>query len=82
MATLYVDVPDELYEALRSLAREQRRFIAAEVLTLLEENIPAAANLARRKELFLATTRLRSRRSPATEPFPSAEEMQRYDRLR
>ncbi len=37
MATLYVEnVPDELYEALRKCARNQRRSIAAEVLELLE----------------------------------------------
>ena len=43
MATLYVEnVPDELYEALRGLARQHRKSIAAEVLTLLEENVPTA----------------------------------------
>ena len=43
MATLYVEnVPDDLYEALRSRAKARRRSIAAEVLALLEENIPTA----------------------------------------
>ena len=83
MATLYVEnVPDELYEALRGSAREHRRSIAAEVLTLLEENVPTPAELTRRKEVFLAAARLRSRRSPSKGPFPSTEEMQREDRLR
>lgn len=83
MATLYVEnVPDELYDALRGFAREHRRSIAAEVLTLLEVNIPTTAELARRKELFLTASRISSRRSPSKGPFPSAEEMQREDRLR
>jgi plasmid stability protein len=43
MATLYIeDIPEELYEALRRRARERRRSMAAEVLALLEENIPTA----------------------------------------
>ena len=38
MATLYVEnIPDELYEALRERARQQRKSIAAEVLRLIEE---------------------------------------------
>jgi len=51
MATLYVrNVPRNLYEALRQRARARRRSIAAEVLALLEENIPTAAELKARKE--------------------------------
>lgn len=41
MATLYIEnVPDELYEALRARARQHRKSIAAEILSLLEGNIP------------------------------------------
>ncbi len=83
MATLYVEnVPDELYEALRVFAREHRRSIAAEVLTLLEENIPTPAELERREKVFLAAARIRSRRSPSKAHFPPAEEIQCEDRLR
>ena len=46
MATLYVEnIPDDLYEALRSQAKARRRSIAAEVLALLEENVPTAQEL-------------------------------------
>ena len=44
MATLYVEnVPDEIYKALRKRARANRKSIAAEVIALLEQNIPTAA---------------------------------------
>jgi hypothetical protein len=39
-------------EALRERARQNRKSIAAEVLTLLEENVPTAKELARRKQLL------------------------------
>jgi plasmid stability protein len=40
MATLYVEnIPDELYQALRDQAKRNRTSIAAEVTTLLKENI-------------------------------------------
>jgi len=46
MAKLCVEnVPKELYEALRGRARARCRFIAAEVLALLEESIPTAREL-------------------------------------
>jgi plasmid stability protein len=83
MPTLYVEkVPDELYEALRQRARQHRKSIAAEVLALLEENVPTAAELSRRKELFQRARRIRSRRSGSSGRFPAAEEMQREDRRR
>ena len=45
MATLYVEnIPDELYQALRERARQHRKSIAAEILTLLEENSPRPQN--------------------------------------
>jgi len=83
MATLYVEnVPDDLYEALRDRARQHRRSIAAEVLTLLAENIPTAEELKARREFFRQVQRFQSRRPDSAGPFPSTEEMQREDRLR
>ena len=82
MAPLYVEnVPDELYEALRDRAREGRRSIAAEVLSLLEQNIPTEKELRSRRELVQRLMELRSRKQPRKR-FPSSEEMQREDRAR
>jgi plasmid stability protein len=83
MATLYVEnVPDDLYEALRERARQHRRSIDAEVLSLLGENIPTAQVLRARQEFFRQLQHLQSRRPRSTGPFPSSEEMQREDRFR
>lgn len=83
MATLYVEnVPDELYEALRSRAKARRRSIAAEVLTLLQENVPTAKELKARHELFRRVLRMREKQTKSKGPFPSAEEMIREDRDR
>ena len=83
MATLYVEnVPEELYDALRQKARKHRTSIAAEVLTLLEENVPTAAELRRRAVFLKRMERLRARRPRAGGPFPPAERMQGEDRGR
>jgi plasmid stability protein len=83
MPTLYVEnVPEELYEALRTRAQENRTSISAEVLALLAENVPSANEIARRRALVDRVLRLRSRRSPGAGPFPSTEQMQREDRKR
>ena len=83
MPTLYVEnVPDDLYQALRDHARDHRKSISAEVLALLEENIPTSAELARRKAFLQRARRLRASPSPASGPFQSTEELQRQDRLR
>ena len=43
MATLYVEnVPDNLYQALREQAKRNRTSIAAEVTSLLKENVVTA----------------------------------------
>ena len=84
MPTLYVEnIPDELYEALRERARQHRKSMAAEILQLLEENIPTAAELKRRQQ-FLKKIEQRQARIPMSSPqrFPSAEEMLRQDRDR
>jgi plasmid stability protein len=82
MATLYVEnVPNDLYDALRRRASENRRSIAAEVLSLLESNIPTKKELERRRAIFRRIQRLNSRARPG-KAFPSAEEMIREDRNR
>jgi plasmid stability protein len=83
MATLYVEnVPDPLYKALRKLADKNGKSIAAEVISLLKENIPTEEELKRRRE-FAAKLRELSAQAPLTPgPFPSAEEMIREDRER
>ena len=83
MATLYVEnIPDDLYEALRSRAKARRRSIAAEVLALLEENVPTARELRSRHEWVRKLARLRKQHAGSSRPFPSAEEMIREDRER
>jgi len=83
MATLYVEnIPDDLYEALRSRAKARRRSIAAEVLALLEENVPTARELRSRHEWVRKLARLRKQHAGSGRPFPSAEEMIREDRKR
>jgi len=82
MPTLYVEnVRDELYEALRERARQHGKSIAAEVISLLEENIPTRAELARRQKFLKSLISMRSRKPPSG-PFRSAEKMLREDRLR
>jgi plasmid stability protein len=82
MATLYVEnVPDDLYDALRRRAKEHRRSIAAEVLSMLEENVPTKKELARRRNIFERIERLNSGRR-SEKAFPSTEEMIREDRNR
>ena len=83
MATLYVEnVPDDLYKALRKQAQEHRKSIAAEVLALLEQNIPTAEELARRRRFYEDMKKLRARKPLGPGPFASAEEMIREDRER
>jgi plasmid stability protein len=83
MATLYVEnVPDDLYSALRDRARQHRKSLAAEVLSLLEENVPTAAELKRRKQFLLRVQRLGSRQVRSSSSFPSTEQMLREDRAR
>jgi hypothetical protein len=75
-------VPDELYEALRRLARTHRKSIAGEVLSLLEENIATAGEIKARRELLQRVRRLRAQRPRLAGSFSSTEEMQREDRAR
>ncbi len=83
MATLYVEnVPDDLYEGLRERARQHRKSLAAEVLALLEENIPTAAELKRRRQFLSRMQRVRSQKLRSDSVFPTTEQMQREDRGR
>jgi plasmid stability protein len=83
MATLYVEnVPDELYEALRNRAKQHRKSIAGEVISLLEENVPTPQELKRRQRLFQQVLKLRAGKPVTPGPFPTTEEMQREDRER
>jgi plasmid stability protein len=83
MPTLYVEnVPKQLYEALRRRARERRRSIAAEVLSLLEENVPTQKELKARRGFLRRLEQMRLRKPASGGPFPATEEMQRQDRAR
>jgi len=83
MATLYVEnIPQDLYEALRGRARQHRNSIAAEVLALLQENVPTAKELRARQEFFRQVQRLRARRPRITARHISTAELQREDRRR
>ena len=83
MPTLYVEnVPKDLYQALRARVRKKRSSIAAEVIALLKDNVPTAAELKRRKRAFEELMRLQASTPPGPGPFPSTEEMIREDRER
>jgi hypothetical protein len=71
-----------LYEALRKRAKQNRKSIAGEVISLLEENVPTPHELKRRRQLFQRILKLRAGKSISGGPFPTTEEMQREDRER
>jgi plasmid stability protein len=75
-------VPDDNYEALRKGADANRRSIAAEVISMLEKNIPTEEELTRRREACDRLAELRAEPPLTPGPFPSAEEMIREDRER
>jgi plasmid stability protein len=83
MPALYVEnVPDDLYRALRKRARESRKSMAAEVIALLERNIPTAKELQRRREFYERMSKLRPVHERGSDSFLSSEEMIREDRNR
>ena len=83
MATLYVEnVPHGLYKALRKRARENRKSIAAEVISLLERHIPTAEELQRRRKFYERMSELRARHSESSGPFPTPDDLIREDRDR
>jgi plasmid stability protein len=83
MPALYVEnVPDDLYQALRKRARQNRKSIAAEVISLLERNIPTAKELQGRREFYKRMAEFRALQPGNSGRFPTAEEMIREDRDR
>jgi plasmid stability protein len=83
MPTLYVEnVPGDIYKALRKRAKENRKSIAAEVIELLEQNVPTEAELKKRREFARKLREISSRQPLSPGPFPSTEEMIREDRDR
>ena len=83
MPTLYVEnIPNDLYQALRKRARENRKSIAAEVISLLERNVPTARELQGRREFYKRMAELRALQPESPGPFPATEEMIREDRDR
>lgn len=83
MPTLYVEnIPDELYKALRERAQKNRNSMAAEVVSLLRENVPTRAELSARQGFVRKMARSRAQKVTASSSFPSAEEMVRQDRER
>lgn len=82
MPTLYVEnVPTDLYEALRNRARLRHRSIAAEILAMLDENIPTAKELKARRDFFRTAQRMRAKKA-AKSPVLPTEDLQRQDRNR
>jgi plasmid stability protein len=83
MPTLYVEnVPRDLYEALRDRAKAQRRSISAEVLALLEDNVPTKKELkARQRASRKAQKKIIIKRLPGESHVPVVE-MIREDRER
>lgn len=82
MPTLYVEgVAEEVYDALRNRAKENRTSISAEVLQLLSQFVPTQAELEQRQQLLNLSRQLTSRAS-ATEGNSSSEELLREDRSR
>jgi plasmid stability protein len=86
MPTLYVEnVPEEVYAALRSQAKQKRSSIASEVVALLTERFPTAEEKQRRRAFFekaLERARAPKAMAAAGAGYPSTEQMQREDRER
>jgi plasmid stability protein len=83
MPALYVEnVPDDLYKALRKRAKENRKSIAAEVISLLECNIPTSKELQRRRAFYERMAELRASEPGNSSSSPTVEEMIREDRER
>jgi plasmid stability protein len=73
---------EDLFAALRRRAQAHRKSIAAEVLSLLEQNVPTAQELRTRQKLLRRAKCLQAQEPRSAGPFPSTEEMQRADRNR
>jgi plasmid stability protein len=65
MATLHVrNVPDELYERLKSLAEEDHRSLSAEVIDLLQEAAAAGSRRSRTLAALAALHRIAVENGP------------------
>jgi len=83
MATLYVEnVPDEIYDAVRTQAQSKGKSIAAEVIALLTDHVPTPAEMERRRKLFNFAQKARAAGAGAGSRVSTSEEMQREDRDR
>ena len=83
MATLYVEnVPDELYEALRNRARKNRTSIAGAVIALLEQHVPSAAQIERRRRFYREAVKMAATKPSARGLLSSTEDMLLEDRGR
>lgn len=81
MPTLYIEnFPEDLYDAIRKRARDERRSIAAEVIEILEKFVPTEKELARRREFVENLARLRETMRPLSGDGPTSTEMIREDR--
>lgn len=82
MATLHMqNVPEELFESLRARARSNRRSVSAETVSLLEQLLPTAGVVRRRRAFYQRIQKLRSRTTVGTPGLP-AEGLLRQDRQR
>jgi plasmid stability protein len=82
MPTLYVEnVPEDLYEALRKRAKAKRSSMAAEVIAVLEVNIPTAKEQRRRQKAIRELIQL-GEQSQRPAGAPSSLELLREDRNR
>lgn len=82
MATLYAEnIPDDRYEALRNRAKHNRRSVAAEILSLLEEHVPTEKEMKAWKEWVRRLEKLKFTSTSDT-PMPDSLELIREDRDR
>ena len=80
MPTLHVrNVPSELYERLKRMAKEQNRSLSAQVIVLLKQ---AVEREARPQAEVIASIRRRRRFQPAAAGAPDSLELLRQDRRR
>jgi plasmid stability protein len=83
MRTIKIEnVPHNLCKALSARGRERKRSTSAEILALLEENMPTEAELRKRRAFYRKVKRMQKRKQSAGSDFPSAEDMVRDDRDR
>jgi plasmid stability protein len=74
------NVPKDLCESLRDRARGRHRSIAAEVVALLEENIPTAKELRARRAFLRKLEQIRAQNVDVSVALKSSEELIREER--